>query len=71
MLTFPGFSYNGTNGAGFLEAFQPRIANAQKSKWEVLDNVSLPLFPVTHLTITGIPWTRRHLLKRQCVSLPH
>ncbi|TVY75796.1 hypothetical protein LSUE1_G003867 [Lachnellula suecica] len=33
-----GFNYNATNGAGFLEAFQPRIANGQDPKWHHLDN---------------------------------
>ncbi|KAL5315096.1 hypothetical protein ACEPPN_017747 [Leptodophora sp. 'Broadleaf-Isolate-01'] len=30
-LVLTGFSFNGTNGAGFLEAFQPRIASGESS----------------------------------------
>ncbi|KAH7319039.1 Alpha/Beta hydrolase protein [Rhexocercosporidium sp. MPI-PUGE-AT-0058] len=36
-LVLTGFSFNGTNGAGFLEAFQPRIASGESSKWASLD----------------------------------
>ncbi|PVH74517.1 alpha/beta-hydrolase [Cadophora sp. DSE1049] len=36
-LVLTGFSFNGTNGAGFLEAFQPRIASGESSKWKPLD----------------------------------
>ncbi|KAH6663738.1 Alpha/Beta hydrolase protein [Halenospora varia] len=37
-LILTGFSFNGTNGAGFLEAFQPRIASDVDPKWRPLDN---------------------------------
>ncbi|KAL2060027.1 hypothetical protein VTL71DRAFT_9849 [Oculimacula yallundae] len=37
-LILTGFSFNGTNGDGFLEAFQPRIASGESSKWTSLDN---------------------------------
>lgn len=38
-----GFSFNGTNGKGFLEAFQPRIASGESGRWEGLDTVSSSL----------------------------
>ncbi|KAH8650942.1 Alpha/Beta hydrolase protein [Tricladium varicosporioides] len=37
-LILTGFSFNGTNGAGFLEAFQPRIASGEDPKWQALDS---------------------------------
>jgi pimeloyl-ACP methyl ester carboxylesterase len=36
-LILTGFSYNGSNGAGFLESFAPRIASQEHSRWDKLD----------------------------------
>ncbi|KAK0124060.1 hypothetical protein ONS95_009046 [Cadophora gregata] len=48
-LILTGFSFNGTNGAGFLEAFQPRIASGESPKWKSLDSVSALLLGMKYI----------------------
>ena len=69
-----GFSFNGTNGAGFLEAFQSRIASGESSKWKALDSVSRFLLNIpcvqdvsTYKNFAGVSHTDRYLFECQCV----
>ncbi|KAH6711756.1 Alpha/Beta hydrolase protein [Leptodontidium sp. MPI-SDFR-AT-0119] len=50
-LVLTGFSFNGTNGAGFLEAFQPRIASGESSNGHLW---TLYVFHCGYLTPTDI-----------------
>jgi hypothetical protein len=40
--TQEGFSYNGSNPVGFVEAAQLRIASSEDRRWENLDSVRQP-----------------------------
>ena len=70
-----GFSYNGTNGAGFLEALQPRIAATQSpGKWRQLDTVrrssSPPLSILTNCPLRVISRVLTYFPASTCEYIP-